>query len=74
MLSLAIAVKELVENAIDAGATLIEIKCREYGSESIEVSDNGSGVAECNFQGLSNFITIYHICSHILEPQLIKKF
>lgn len=52
-MSLAIAVKELVENAIDAGATNIEVKVREYGLESIEVVDNGSGVEECNFNGLS---------------------
>lgn len=53
VLSLAIAVKELVENAIDAGATLIEVKVREHGVDSIEVSDNGSGVEESNFEGLS---------------------
>lgn len=52
MLSLAIAVKELVENALDAGATIIEVKIREYGLESIEVSDNGSGIKEGNFEGL----------------------
>lgn len=56
MLSLAVAVKELVENAIDAGATTIEVKIREYGLESIEVSDNGSGVEEHNFEGLSKCI------------------
>lgn len=54
VLSLAIAVKELVENAIDAGATLVEVKLREYGKEAIEVCDNGSGVAETNFEGLGN--------------------
>lgn len=53
VLSLAIAVKELVENAIDAGATNIEVKVRDYGLESIEVVDNGCGVEECNFNGLS---------------------
>lgn len=53
MLSLAIAVKELVENALDAGATIVEVKVKEYGLESIEVSDNGGGVEESNFEGLS---------------------
>ena len=53
VLSLAIAVKELVENALDAGATLIEVKVHEQGLDSIEVADNGSGVEENNFQGLS---------------------
>lgn len=45
--------KELVENAIDAGATLVEVRLREQGLEQIEVVDNGSGVAESNFDGLS---------------------
>lgn len=48
--------KELVENSLDAGATLIEVKFREYGSESIEVIDNGSGVEEKNFEGLGIYI------------------
>lgn len=53
VLNLAIAVKELVENSLDAGATLIEVKLREHGSELVEVADNGSGVEEKNFEGLS---------------------
>ncbi|KAM4025065.1 mismatch repair endonuclease PMS2 [Anomaloglossus baeobatrachus] len=53
VLSLATAVKELVENSIDAGATTIEIKLKEYGAELIEVSDNGCGVEEQNFEGLT---------------------
>lgn len=57
-MSLAIAVKELVENSIDAGATTIEVKVREYGLESIEVSDNGCGVEENNFEGLSKHIFV----------------
>ncbi|KAK9895469.1 DNA mismatch repair protein MutL [Cystobasidium minutum MCA 4210] len=38
------AVKELVENSLDAGATNIDIKFKNYGSQSFEVIDNGSGV------------------------------
>ncbi len=38
-------VKELVENAIDAGATKVTAEIRDGGTSVIRVSDNGSGIA-----------------------------
>lgn len=51
VLDLATAVKELLENSLDAGATSIEIKLKDYGAESFEVADNGYGVSPDNYQG-----------------------
>lgn len=53
VVDLATAVKEMVENALDAGATLIEVKLKEFGKETIEVSDNGSGIAPVNYDTIA---------------------
>ena len=37
-------VKELIENAIDAGASEIRVEIREGGKREIRISDNGSGI------------------------------
>ncbi|MFZ3587837.1 DNA mismatch repair endonuclease MutL [Bacillus sp. DJP31] len=39
-------VKELVENAIDAGSTVIEIEVEEAGLSKIRIIDNGHGIQE----------------------------
>ncbi len=39
------AVKELVENSVDAGSSSIIIEIREGGKSYIRVTDNGSGIA-----------------------------
>ncbi|KAI1293640.1 Mismatch repair endonuclease PMS2 [Halotydeus destructor] len=48
--SLSSAVKELVENSLDSGASFIEVKLTDNGVEAIEVSDNGSGIREADFE------------------------
>ncbi len=44
------AVKELVENAIDAGADSIVVELKAGGKESIRVTDNGSGFAPAEIE------------------------
>src|SRR3984885_8522917 len=43
-------VKELLENAIDAKATSIEIHLKDAGKEFIHIKDNGSGIARENLE------------------------
>lgn len=56
-------VKELLENALDAGATDIAIELRQGGCESVRVTDNGAGIyPEDAVLAFSRFATskIYH--------------
>ncbi|RHZ80299.1 hypothetical protein Glove_137g29 [Diversispora epigaea] len=53
ILDLATAVKELVENSLDAQAKSIEIKFKEYGLHSIEVIDDGTGINKSNYEQLA---------------------
>lgn len=53
IINLANAVKELIENSLDAGAKTIDIRLKNYGSDSIEVIDDGPGIPESEFQTIS---------------------
>ncbi len=46
----AAAIKELVENSLDAGATTVTVEIREGGLSYIRVSDNGSGIDESDIR------------------------
>ena len=46
----AAAVKELVENSLDAGATAVTVEIREGGLDYIRVADNGCGIDESDIR------------------------
>lgn len=45
-------VKELLDNAIDAGANTITINFKRYGLEGIEIQDNGNGIKSEDFTNI----------------------
>ncbi|SGZ54344.1 CIC11C00000001362 [Sungouiella intermedia] len=53
IIDLVSVVKELVENAIDAGSSKIEITFNNYGTISVEVADNGRGIEAEDFASLA---------------------
>ncbi|MEW5802962.1 MAG: DNA mismatch repair endonuclease MutL [bacterium] len=62
-------VKELVENAIDAGSDTIEVHLSRYGKEEIKVIDNGCGMGR--HDALLAFER--HATSKIREPEDLHK-
>ncbi|MDR2610427.1 MAG: DNA mismatch repair endonuclease MutL [Clostridiales Family XIII bacterium] len=56
-------IKEIVENAIDAGATVISVSIEDGGKKLMRVDDNGSGIAEDEL----NLAVFPHATSKIRE-------
>ena len=59
------AVKELIENALDAGATVIEIELEDAGKKRLAVIDNGQGMSRADAQ----LAVVRHATSKIATPQ-----
>lgn len=61
IIDLTSAIKELLENSIDAQATSIEIRVIDYGKELIEVTDNGNGISPADFSNIGSILNLRKI-------------
>ncbi|KAK4512711.1 MFS domain-containing protein [Mucor velutinosus] len=69
VLDIATAVKELVENSIDAGATSVDVNFVDSGIGGIEVVDNGCGIDPLNYESLA----LKHYTSKISNFEDLEK-
>ncbi len=62
-------IKELLENALDAKATRLEVRLLNGGKDRIEVNDNGEGILEADFPLLAE----RHCTSKLREYEELRR-
>ncbi|OLL27026.1 DNA mismatch repair protein pms1 [Neolecta irregularis DAH-3] len=53
VIDLCTAVKELVENSLDSGASTIEVRLGNYGLDFIQIQDNGVGIEPADYENIA---------------------
>lgn len=64
------ALKELIENAVDAGSTALEVLAKDGGLKMLQITDNGSGIDVCTFNLTCPVVT--SVPSHLVGLCLLN--